>query len=155
VPPHWAFAGFDGPFAIFANHFAQPPLRIEALSGRPVSGAWIGDSSGPPAEPTQATVFSPHGARVIRSVAAIAGWSATWHPRQGPAVPLTIQRNGLIQAVDVPAGWGTVTWSYASPGFPVGWILSVMATALICVCFGLAFLVRRVRKPPPLTWAGR
>jgi hypothetical protein len=148
VPPHWEFAGFDGPFAIFANRRAQPPLRIEALPGRSISGAWIGDASGPPAEPTAAavaegpgksdTVFSPHGARVVRSVAAISGWSATWQPRHGPAVPLTVQQDGLIQAVDVPPGLGALTWSYTPPGFPVGLILSLVATALIGVCFGLS-----------------
>ena len=42
VPPHWEFAGFDGPFAVFANRFAQPPLRIEALAGRPVRGVAAG-----------------------------------------------------------------------------------------------------------------
>ena len=41
APPHWPFAGFDGPFAVFANQLAQPPLRIEALPGRSVSGAWV------------------------------------------------------------------------------------------------------------------
>jgi hypothetical protein len=145
VPPHWEFAGFDGPFAVFANQHAQPPLRIQAVGGRSVAGAWIGDSSGPPAEPTAATVFSPHGARVIRAVAAISGWSATWHPRQGPATALTVQQDGLVQAVDVPPGLGVVTWSYTSPGFRVGLALSLAAAALAGVLFILAFLARRAR----------
>ncbi len=42
VPPHWEFAGFDGPFAVFANRFAQPPLRIEAVAGRPCQGRGCG-----------------------------------------------------------------------------------------------------------------
>ena len=42
VPPHWEFAGLDGPFAVFANRFAQPPLRIQALGGRPVRGVAAG-----------------------------------------------------------------------------------------------------------------
>ena len=145
VPPHWEFAGFDGPFAVFANRFAQPPLRIEALAGRPLSGAWLRGSGGAPAEPAAATVYSPHGARVVRSVAAIDGWSATWQPRHGPAVALTVQRDGLVQAVDVPPGLGVVTWSYTPPGFPVGLALSLAAAALVAACLVLAFRARRTR----------
>jgi hypothetical protein len=139
VPPHWVVAGSDGPFAVFANRFAQAPLRIEALPGRSVSGAWVKGSGGAPAEPAAATVFSPHGARVVRSVAAISGWSATWHPRHGPATALTVQPDGLVQAVDVPPGLGEVTWSYTPPGFPVGLALSLAATALV---LGLLVLSR-------------
>ena len=140
VPSHWTFAGFDGSFAVFANQFAQRPLRLEALPGRSTSGAWIKDSSGPPAEPTVATVFSPHGARVVRSAAAISGWSATWQPSHGLATTLTVQRDGLVQAVDVPPGLGVVTWSYTPPLFPAGLVLSLAATALVFL-FVLAFLV--------------
>ena len=149
VPPHWEFAGFDGPFAVFANRFAQPPLRIEALAGRPLSGAWLRGSGGAPAEPAAATVYSPHGARVVRSVAAIDGWSATWQPRHGPAVALTVQRDGLVQAVDVPPGLGVVTWSYTPPGFPAGLALSLAAAALVAACFVLAFRARVHRALPP------
>jgi hypothetical protein len=143
VPPHWEFAGFDGPFAVFANQRAQPPLRIQALPGRSIAGAWIGPSSGPPADPTAATVSSPHGARVVRAVAAIAGWSATWHPGQGPATTLTVQQDGLVQAVDVPPGLGVLTFRYSPPGFPAGLALSLAAAALVGVFFVLAFAARR------------
>jgi len=139
VPSHWTFAGFDGSFAVFANHFAQRPLRIEALPGRSTYGAWTRDTSGAPADPTAATVFSPHGARVVRSVTAIPGWSATWQPRHGPAATLTVQRDGLVQIVDVPPGLGVVTWSYAPPLFLAGLVLSLAATALVFLSF-LAFL---------------
>jgi hypothetical protein len=142
VPPHWAFAGLDGPFAIFANRLAQPALRVEALPGSSVTGAWIKSSGGAPAEPASATVFSPHGTRVVRAVAAISGWSATWHPRHGPAIALTLWQDGLVQAVDVPAGLGEVTWSYTPPGFPLGLALSLAAAALVCVFFVLALRAR-------------
>jgi hypothetical protein len=135
VPSRWTFAGFDGPFAVFANRFAQRPLRIEALPGRSAAGAWVSGSGGTQAEPTVATVFSPHGARVVRSVAAISGWSATWQPPHGRATPLAVQQDGLVQAVDVPPGHGVVTWTYTSPGFPVGLALSLAATALVLLFF--------------------
>jgi len=147
APPHWEFAGFDGPFAIFANHLAQAPLRIEARPGRPVSGAWVKGSGGVPAGPSAATVFSPHGVRVVRSVAAISGWSATWQPRHGPAAALAIEPYGLVQAVDVPPGLGVVTWSYTPPGCPAGLALSLAAAAIAGAFVALAVLARRARKP--------
>ena len=140
-------AGFDGPFAVFANHLAEPPLRIEALPGRSISGASVGDAGGPPAAPTAATVFSRHGARVVRSVAAIAGWSATWRPRHGPATTLAVQRDGLVQAVDVPPGLGVLTWSYTPPGFLAGLALSLVAGALVAGFSVVALLAKRTRKP--------
>jgi len=149
VPPSWTFAGFDGSFAVFANHDAQPPLLVEALPGRSVSGAWITGSGGAPAEPAAATVFSPHGACVVRSVAAIPGWSATWQPRHGPAIALAVQRDGLIQAVDVPPGLGVVTWSYAPPGLAAGLALSLAATALILGCWAATLVASRRRRLPP------
>jgi hypothetical protein len=147
VPPRWQFAGFDGPFAVFANHLAQPPLRVEALPGRSVSGAWVGDASGPPAAPTAATVSSPGGVRVVRSVAAIDGWSATWQPRHGPATALTVRADGLVQAVDVPPGLGVLTFRYAPPGFAAGLALSLMAGVLVTGFFVVALLAKRARKP--------
>jgi hypothetical protein len=143
VPPHWEFAGFDGPFAVFANQRAQPPLRIQALPGRSTAGAWIRPSSGPATEPTAATVSSPDGARVVRAVAAISGWSATWHPRQGSATALTVQQDGLVQAVDVPPGLGVLTFRYSPPGFAAGLALSLVAAAFVGMFFVLAVRARR------------
>jgi hypothetical protein len=147
VPPRWRFAGFDGPFAVFANHLAQPPLRVEALPGRSVSGAWVGGASGPPAAPTAATVSSPDGVRVVRSVTAIDGWSTTWQPWHGPVTALTVQADGLVQAVDVPPGLGVLTFRYTPPGFAVGLALSLMAGVLVAGFFVVGLLARRSREP--------
>jgi hypothetical protein len=87
--------------------------------------------AGPVTAPTAATVSSPHGVRVIRAVAAIPGWTATWQPARGATARLAISRAGAVQAVDVPAGRGVLTWSYAPPGFAAGLTLSLAAFALI------------------------
>ena len=115
--------------------------------------------AGSAAAPASAAVFSPHGVRVIRSVAATAGWTAIWRPRHGRAAALAVRRDGLVQAVDVPAGHGVVTWSYRPPGFRMGFALSLGATALILLAMVSALFVsgsrrRRgpaaaVRKPRP------
>jgi hypothetical protein len=149
VPPRWGFAGFDGPFAVFANRLAQPPLRVQALPGRSVSGASVRGASGPPAAPTTATVSSPDGVRVVRSVAAIDGWNATWQPRNGPATTLTVQRDGLVQAVDVPPGTGVLTFRYTPPGGAAGLAASLAAGVLMAGCLVVAFAARRARGRGP------
>ncbi len=118
-------------------------LSIEALAGRPAAGAWITGAGGAAAEPAAATVFSRSGARVVRSVSDIPGWSATWQPRHGPAVALAVQRDGLVQAVDVPAGLGVITWSYTPPLFPAGLALSLAATAALLALLAFPALLAR------------
>ena len=100
IPPRWGYAGRDGSFAVFVNHFARGALRLQALPGRTASGASVRPVAGPAISPQAADVSSSHGVRVIRSVAAMAGWSATWRPRHGTAAPLAVHRDGLVQAVE-------------------------------------------------------
>jgi hypothetical protein len=139
IPPRWGYAGRDGSFAVFVDHFASGSLRLQPIPGRPVPGASVWRVAGPAVAPAAAAVFSPHGVRVIRSVAATAGWTATWYPSHGRFATLTVRRDGLVQAVDVPAGHGIVTWSYRPPGFRMGFALSLGATVLVllAVIWGL------------------
>jgi hypothetical protein len=153
IPPRWGYAGRDGSFAVFVDHFATGPLRLQAIPGRPVPGASVRRVAGPAAAPAAAAVFSPHGVRVIRSVAATAGWTASWHPRHGRAAALAVRRDGLVQAVDVPAGHGVVTWSYRPPGFRAGFALSLGATALVLLAVICGLFASRCR--PSRTSRGR
>ncbi|HMH90067.1 MAG TPA: hypothetical protein VK586_03170, partial [Streptosporangiaceae bacterium] len=150
APPRWGYAGRDGSFAVFANRFAAGPLRLEPIPGHPAPGASVRRVAGSAANPAAAAVASPRGVRVIRSVAAAAGWTATWHPRGGGTVTVPVRRAGLVQSVDLPAGRGIVTWSYTPPSFIAGFALSAGATAVI---LGLAIAVtvgrsRRRRSGP-------
>jgi hypothetical protein len=159
IPPRWGYAGRDGSFAVFVDHFASGPLSLQEIPGRPAPGASVRRIAGSTAAPASAAVFSPHGVRVIRSVAATAGWTAIWRPRHGRATALPVRRDGLVQAVDAPAGRGVVTWSYRPPGFRMGFALSLGATVLILLAMISALFVsgsrrRRgpaaaVRKPRP------
>src|ERR1700722_18964043 len=141
IPPRWGYAGRDGSFAVFVDHFASGPLSLQEIPGRPALGASVRRIAGSTAAPASAAVFSPHGVRVIRSVAATAGWTAVWRPRHGRATALPVRRDGLVQAVDAPAGHGVVTWSYRPPGFRMGFALSLGATALILLAMVSALLV--------------
>ncbi|HEX8008514.1 MAG TPA: hypothetical protein VF482_19040 [Trebonia sp.] len=146
LPPRWSFAGFDGSFAIFADRSATGPLTVQALGGQSASGASVREVRGAAGEPTAAMVSSPHGVRIIRSVAAIPGWTATWQPRRGKATTLPVQRDGLVQAVDVPPGQGLLSWNYVSPRFPAGLALSLAAVVLlIALLVGAAVSRSRLR----------
>jgi hypothetical protein len=148
--PHWGYAGQDGFFAVFADRRAAGPLSLQPAAGQTVSGASVRRVAGTTASPAAAAVSSPRGVRLIRSVAATAGWTAAWHPVGGVAVPLAVRRDGLVQAVDVPAGRGIVTWTYLPPGFRAG---AALALAAVLVIAGLAAAAARGRsrrrRPPP------
>jgi hypothetical protein len=146
LPPRWGYAGHDGSFAVFVDRFARGPLSLEALPGRSASGAWVHPMAGPAVAPTVAAAFSPHGARIVRSVAAIPGWSVTWQPDSGPAVALAVRRTGLVQAVDVPPGRGVLTWSYTPPQGTVGGAVSLAAFVLILLMLAAAVTLPRWRR---------
>jgi hypothetical protein len=146
TPPRWGYAGHNGSFAVFVDNFARRPLSLQALPGRPAPGAVVRQLAGPATAPTAATVSSPHGVRVIRAVAAIPGWTATWRPAHGPAASLPVSRAGVVQAVDVPPGQGVLTWTYTPPGFTTGLTLSLVAIALILVLTSAPWLGRRGRS---------
>jgi hypothetical protein len=146
IPPRWGYAGRDGSFAVFVDRFSRGALRLQALPGRSVSGASVRPVAGPATGPTMADVSSPHGVRVIRSVAATAGWRATWRPRRGAAAALAVRRDGLVQAVDVPAGRGVLTWSYRPPGFRVGFALSAGSIALLILLVSGLLVFRSARR---------
>jgi len=148
VPPRWTYAGLDGSFAVFTDRLARGPLIIQALHGQSVRGSWVKDVSGTPADPAAATVFTPHGARVVRSVAAIPGWTATWDPQDGPSVTLAVAVDGLVQAVDVPPGLGTLVFSYNPPGFTAGFAASLAALVI------LAGLLLAAAFSRTATWPG-
>jgi hypothetical protein len=167
VPPRWDAAGFDGGFAVFTDRFAAGPLTLQPLSGQPAQGrpgsghaGSVRPVAGRPdvavsgadasaqyttsahGEATTATVSSAHGVRLVRSVAAIPGWTATWQPRNGRPVTLSVQRDGIVQAVDVPPGQGTVIWHYTTPQFTTGLAISITA-ALVTLLFAVAGMGRR------------
>jgi hypothetical protein len=175
VPPRWSAAGFDGGFAVFTDRFATGPLTVQPLPGQPAQGrpgsghaSSVQPVAGGPdvavsgadasvrytiserGEATAANVSSTHGVRLVRSVAAIPGWTATWSPRNGQPVTLSVQRDGIVQAVDVPPGQGTVTWHYTTPEFTTGFGISLTATMVT-----LLLAVVGVRQRPTVSITSR
>ena len=145
---HWTFEGTDGLFAVFANQRATPPLTLRAIDGSSLEGASITRRTGPVLEPTSATVTSPTGVLVVRSVAAIPGWKATWQgASDSPALVLPVGAVGIVQGVRVPPGTGTLTWSYQPDGAWVGLWLSVAGTAALLGLLAAWWALRRRSLP--------
>lgn len=148
VPPRWAFDRMDGSFAVFRNTSARPPLRLRAAGTGPPAGASVRATAGPAFAPSAAAVSSPHGATVIRSAAAIPGWTARWQPAgHGPATALPVRRSGLVQAVTVPAGRGRLSWRYSPPGARSGLLISLAALLVLAGLAAAAMLRRRRARP--------
>jgi len=143
VPPRWRFSGLDGPFAVFRDARARPALTLAPLPGGSAAGASARATAGPVFAPSSAQVYSPHGVTVVRAAAAIAGWAATWRPAGAAvATALPVRRSGLVQAVTVPAGRGTLTWAYDPPGAKLGLWVSLAALVLL----GAAVVAARCRR---------
>jgi hypothetical protein len=144
LPPRWRFSGSNGPFAVFTNTMARPALTLRPLPHQAAAGAFVRAASGPRFAPSSAQVSSPHGVTVIRAMAAIAGWTATWRPAGGgTARTLPVRRSGLVQAVTVPPGRGTLTWAYDAPGARLGGWVSLAGLVTLGGSITLAAYRRR------------
>ncbi len=145
-PTSWSYGGLVGPFVRFDNHHAAPPVEARALESADPATATA--TAGPAVAPTSARVTSTAGAVVVRSVAMIPGWSASWTPSGGPARSLPVRRFDLVQAVRVPGGAGTLTWHYRAPGLLGGFVASVLG---LLALLALVVVAARRRRPNPET----
>ena len=115
VPPRWGYAGHDGSFAVFVDHFARRPLSLAGAPRRDQRPGAVG-AARPARRRAGGGRCSPRTA---------SGWSARWRPSRAGPPPgspsaagrsaLAVGRAGLVQAVDVPPGRGMLTWSYVPP----------------------------------------
>ena len=143
LSPHWQFAGTDGSFAVFRNTQAAPAASLRALPGQSLQGASLRVASRSDGFPSSVSVSSPEGAEVVRSIAAIPGYKATWTPAGSThSASVPVRRNGLVQVVDVPAGTGTLAWRYDTPHLHLGELLSAVAAVILAGLLAVAAFVR-------------
>jgi hypothetical protein len=144
MPASWSYGGLVGPFVRFDNRHAAPPVQARSLAGAdPVT---VTAKAGPAVAPSSARVTSTGGALVVRSVAMIPGWTASWTPSRGPTTSLPVQRFDLVQAVRVPGGNGTLTWHYRAPGLLAGFVASLVGFVGLLALVAVA--LRRRRRAP-------
>jgi hypothetical protein len=88
-------------------------------------------------------VHAAHPVRLVRSESWLPGWSATRSSAR-TSRDVAVGHDGLVQAVALPAGTWTVTFTYHAPHLRVG--VLVTAAALAALALALAALaVRRTR----------
>ena len=152
APPHWVPAGTSGPYLAFANTRALGRAWIvPATAGSPgdpsVVGSEVTRVTTGAGDDEKDTIRSPTRALLVRSVAYSAGWSARVQTSTGSSKRISARRLGLVQAVMVPAGTSSVTWSYDPPGLKVGLWLTVLAAAGLFLA-GLALAARWPARSP-------
>jgi hypothetical protein len=86
---------------------------------------------------TSVTLTCPRPSTLIRRETSLPGWSATVSGSEAPVHTV----DGLFQAVSVPAGTHTVSFSYSPPFIVWGWI--AFAAGLIALGFSLVPASRR------------
>jgi hypothetical protein len=144
APGRWRFAGMIGQFCIFTEASAAGRAWVEK---GPSGAAHIVSSTPWGDETIRVTTARP--ATLVRSEQFATGWQATVTtspPHGGPpsrhAVP--VRRQGLIQAVSVPAGTSLVHFTYRPHRVLEGFVASALGfTALVVFVVWPVFRRRR------------
>ena len=131
TPPHWRITGSIGAYELLTDTRAFGPLTAFSPSGEKRVAAAIRVVSSSPWTPTETVaVDAAHPVLLVRSVADLPGWHATV-TEGGRVVPATLQRNGVVQAVELPAGRSLVTFEYSPPGLRTALALAALGCALL------------------------
>ena len=140
----WRYAGtWDGTFGEFVARRVRSPVWL-AQGPRGSGSAHLVSTSDWGSAVVDVSVRRP--VTLVWSEAYLEGWHADLVPSGGgPARAAVVERHGLVQAVKVPAGSWTVTFSYRAPHLTIGLAGSALA---LCgfMALGAAALVRRRRR---------
>jgi hypothetical protein len=131
TPPHWRITGSIGAYELLTDTRAFGPLTAFSPSGEERVAAAIRVVSSSPWTPTETVaVDAAHPVLLVRSVADLPGWHATV-TEGGRVVRTTLQRHGVVQAIELPAGKSIVTFEYSPPGLRTGLVLAAAGCALL------------------------
>ena len=154
-PPRWRYQTEIGGLPVFTNTSARGTAWLEPAGSKSalVPSLAGGRVTTPAVEPWQdpvTLVSTPRPALLVRSAAYASGWTATITPlKGGDPKTVAVRRLGVVEAISVPAGNFTVTWSYGSSLAKLGLLASVLG---VLALIALAFTPRRRR---PRRGAGR
>lgn len=125
----WRYAGTRDSYLVFRRTLTHRGVWLDSLPGAPPGT--LGSTRCTTAVCDAATVSSPRGVSVVRSVAFAPGWSAVLHDqRTGRSIRVAVRRLGLIQQVTVPGGHYRVRWVYDPVSVTWGVRLSLLGLAL-------------------------
>jgi 4-amino-4-deoxy-L-arabinose transferase-like glycosyltransferase len=159
-PGQWTQLGIADDFVVFR-------------AGYTPKAAWLQAAGTASAVPSPSMALSNTDARVVDSSAdettietttqnpALLVWSSAWDPGWtaemvdgGGDRSLRVERAGLVEAVNVPAGSSEIRFSYRPADFALGLLLSAVTVAGLVVVCAVAFTVRRRRANASLGLAG-
>ena len=135
----WKAAGSWQGYSRFVRTSIRPPVWIAG----PAGGGTVTQVATTDWGSETDALSAPAAVTVVRSEAYLPGWRAVATPQHGPARVLAVVPDGLIQAVRVPAGTWTLTFSYRPKGLTEAGAASAAGVAGFVV---LAVLSRRRRR---------
>lgn len=138
----WRPAGFWEGYARFVHPSLVPPVWVAGSAGgatvrQVATTAWGTETD---------ALTAAHPVVVVRSEAYLTGWRAVATPAHGAALDLPVFRDGLVQAVRVPAGTWTLTFLYRPTGFTAAAAASGLGLAGLVAAGVLAVRRRRIRR---------
>jgi len=139
----WRPAGYVEGYARFVHPSLRPPVWVVGPAGAAsvqqlATTAWGTETD---------SVTAAHPVVVVRSEAYLAGWHAVAVPAHGTALDLPVFRDGLVQAVRVPAGRWTLTFLYRPADFTVAVAGTGLGLAGLVAAAVVAVRRRRIRGP--------
>ncbi len=159
-PGKWRYTGRIGDFISYYDTnayghlwFAEPGTTIKPGSSPPAPlPQAAGDSisierfTSTGNETDRVSTTTP--VLLVRSMVWAPGWSATIKGSNGHKITEGVSRYGLVQAVTLPQGTSTVSFSYWPPGMTEGVILTSIALLAIII-FVAVYIQKRVRMARP------
>jgi hypothetical protein len=147
----WHPTGLWHGYERFRTNDMAPPVRVTGAPGatvRRVSTTQWGTETD--------VVDTPGPATVVRSEAYLAGWRVQATPAGGgPTRTLKVFEDGLVQAVRVPPGRWTLTFSYWPSGLTLGGVASAVGVVAVVACAAVELRRRRQRATPARGGPGR
>jgi hypothetical protein len=129
----WVPAGSLGEYALW-----RPTQSFGAVWSYPASPSTkFSDLRQGRQDAWSATISTAAPTEVVRSVAFAPGWSAVLSAASGTSQTVPVVRDGLVQAVRVPAGVTHISWVYNAPSLRLGIALTALG-ALVAAGMAIA-----------------
>jgi hypothetical protein len=161
-PSTWTEVGAADDFTVFRSRLAPtrawlavlpsalgydlPPNATAALG---IAGAGTGATGSlrivaSSTDALTVAVRTPVAARVVIPTAYNSGWQAVVSTPKGSQA-IVVDRDGLIESVDLPPGASLLRLRFVPPGLSLGTALSIATLVAFALAIGLALLFRRRR----------
>jgi hypothetical protein len=161
-PGQWTQVGMASDYTVFRSVYSPQAAWLQPSGSVGSASPGLPGASG--SQTAQVVSSSPDSATISASTTAPAllVWSTAWDPGWraelvgdtgaagaaggGGERSLQVQRVGLVQGVEIPAGSTLVRFSYEPVGIATGWTVSAATLGALVVAGGLYLLASRRRR---------